>query len=68
MMPDAIMKELWETKDAIAREHGYNVEALVAHLRARKRPKNQNVVDLRAERGSAGHRGSAGAAEAPDER
>lgn len=61
-MPDSIIKELWETKDDIAREHGYNVEALVAHLRARKRPENQRVVDLRAERDSSGHRGSAGAA------
>lgn len=58
MMPDAIMKELWDTKDAIAREHGYNMEALIAHLRSMKRPKNQKVVDLRAERDSGGHRGS----------
>lgn len=62
-MPDAIIKELWETKDAIAGEHGYNVKALAAHLRARKRPRNQRVVDLRAERDSAGRCDSADAAE-----
>ena len=45
-MADEIIKELWEVKDAIAQEHGYDIDALVAHLRARRRAKGQRVVDL----------------------
>ena len=52
-MSDEIIKELWQIKDSIAREHGYDIERLVAHLRKRKRPKGQQVVDLRARRGQA---------------
>ena len=47
-MPDNIIKELWQIKDSIAREHGYNIEALVAHLQTKERPEGQRVVDLRA--------------------
>ena len=50
-MSDEIIKELWQIKDSIAREHGYDIERLVAHLRKRKRPKGQQVVDLCARRG-----------------
>jgi hypothetical protein len=49
-MPDEIIKELWQIKDSIAREHGYNIEALVAHLQTKERPEGQRVVDLRAMR------------------
>jgi hypothetical protein len=49
-MPDEIIGELWEIKDSIARQHGYDVESLVAHLRSRKRPEGERVVDLRAMR------------------
>ena len=52
-MPDEIIKELWQIKDSIAREHGFDIEALVAHLQTRKRPEGQRVVDLRALRGTA---------------
>ena len=45
-MVDEIIRELWEIKDGIAREHGYDVDALVAHLRAKQRPEAQRVVDL----------------------
>ena len=31
-MPDELIEELWQIKDGIAREHGYDVDALVAHL------------------------------------
>ena len=47
-MPDEIIKELWRIKDSIAREHGYDVEALVAHLQTKERSENRRVVDLRA--------------------
>jgi len=52
-MPDEIIRELWEIKDSIAREHGYDVESLVTHLRSRKRPEGERVVDLHAMRGTA---------------
>ena len=52
-MPDEIIKELWQIKDGIAREHGYDIEALVAHLQAKERPTGQRVVDLRAGREAA---------------
>ncbi len=32
-MPDAIIEELWEIKDSIAREHGNDVRKLAAYLR-----------------------------------
>ena len=49
-MSDKIIKELWQIKDSIAQEHGYNIEALVAHLQAKKHQENQQVVDLHATR------------------
>ena len=52
-MSDAIIKELWQIKDSIAREHGYDIEALVAHLQTKKRPEGQRVVDLHAMRETA---------------
>ena len=53
-MSDEIIKELWQIKDSIAREHGYDIEALVAHLQTKERPAGQQVVDLRAMREAAG--------------
>jgi len=46
-MADEIIKELWKIKDGIANEHGYDVKALVAHLRAKKHKADEQVVDLR---------------------
>ena len=31
-MADEIIEELWQIKDSIAQEYGYDVDALVAHL------------------------------------
>ncbi len=50
-MPDEIIKELWQIKDSIAREHGYDVKKLVAHLRKRERLAGQRIVDLSVRRG-----------------
>ena len=47
-MPDEIITELWQIKDAIAREHNYDIDALVAYLKAKPRPEGQQVVDLSA--------------------
>ena len=54
-MPDELIEELWRIKDNIAREHGYDVDALVAHLRTRERAESRRVVDLRAAREAAKH-------------
>ena len=32
-MTDPIIKELWEIKDAMAREYEYDLDLLIAHLR-----------------------------------
>lgn len=47
-MPDEIIEELWQIKDNMAREHGYDIDAFVTHLQSRKRPADLQVVDLRA--------------------
>ena len=46
MMPDEIIKELWQIKEDIAREHGYDIEALAAYLQTKQRREGQRVVDL----------------------
>ena len=58
-MSDEIIKELWRIKDSIAQEHGYDLEALVAHLQTKKRSEGQQIVDLRAIKGAA-EQGAAG--------
>lgn len=54
-MSDEIIKDLWEIKDSFAREHGYDIERLVAYLRTRQRPKGHPVVDLRPVREGSHH-------------
>jgi len=49
-MADEIIEELWSIKDGIAREHDYDVDALVAYLTALAPSPGQRVVDLRATR------------------
>ena len=46
-MPDEIIKELWQIKEDIAREHGYDINSLVTYLQIKRRHENQRVVDLR---------------------
>jgi hypothetical protein len=43
-MADVIIEELWKIKDIIAREHGYNLDLLVAHLKAQELSAGQKVV------------------------
>jgi hypothetical protein len=45
-MADAIIRELWDIKDRIASEFDYDVDALVAHLRAIGSKSGRPVVDL----------------------
>ncbi len=47
-MTDEIITELWAVKDDIAREHGYDLDALAVHFQATQRTENQRVVDLQA--------------------
>ena len=46
-MADEIIEELWKIKDGIAREHDYNIDALVAQLKTKRLSTGQKVVDLR---------------------
>ena len=48
MMPDEVMQELWQFKDRIAREHGYEIDALVAHLQGKESQRGPQLVDLSA--------------------
>ena len=59
-MSDEIIKELWQIKDSIAQEHGYDIETFVTHLQTKKRTKDQKVVDLSALKENAGQ-GASGA-------
>ena len=47
-MSDEIIRELWQIKDSIAEEHGYDAKALVAHLQNRHQMEGRRVVDLAA--------------------
>ncbi len=64
-MPDEIIKELWEIKDSMARRHGYDIQALVAHLRARETLEGARIEDLRARTGSNEQGGPADAPKPP---
>jgi hypothetical protein len=46
-MADEIITELWKVKDAIAKEYGCDVKAIVAHLRAKKRGEENSIINLR---------------------
>jgi hypothetical protein len=35
-MADETLRELWKAKDQVAREFGYDFDALVAHLRTQE--------------------------------
>lgn len=49
-MADEIIEELWKIKDGIAQEYGFNLDALVAHLKAQELSSGQKVVNLRAKK------------------
>ncbi len=44
-MSDEVLNELWAVKDSIAKEHGNDVESLVAHLRRMARLESERVLD-----------------------
>lgn len=43
---DEIIEELWQTKDDIAREHGYDINRLAAYFRSMPRRPGERVIDL----------------------
>ena len=45
-MSDEIIEELWRIKDSIAREHGYDIEALAAYLQSKEKAEGRQIVDL----------------------
>jgi len=47
---DTIIKELWQVKDAIALEQGYDIDELVAYLQGKEWSSDRQVLDLRARR------------------
>ena len=47
-MPDEIIEELWQIKDRMAREYGYDIDVFVAHLQSRQQVEGRQVVDLQA--------------------
>lgn len=46
-MPDEIITELWQVKDDLAREHGYDVRALAAYLQEKDRKEASEGVHKR---------------------
>ena len=44
-MPDEVMQELWQSKDRIAREHGYEIDALVSYLQGKESQRDPQGVD-----------------------
>ena len=48
-MPDQVIKELWEIKDAVAHEHEYDIDALVSSLREKSRSRGHRTVNLERE-------------------
>ncbi len=42
-MIDQTLKDLWETKDNIAKEHSYDLDALVTYLQSKSRARGDNV-------------------------
>lgn len=47
-MVDDVLKELWEIKDNIAKEHGNDLDALTAWLKKRSITENRKVINLKA--------------------
>ena len=45
-MTDMIIKELWEIKDSIAHENGYDVETLITYLQKKHNTTNVRMVNL----------------------
>ncbi|MFP4501355.1 MAG: hypothetical protein ACLFTT_10190 [Candidatus Hydrogenedentota bacterium] len=47
-MSDPVIEELWNIKDAIAKAHNYDVDALLDHLEEQGKHRKNELVDLAA--------------------
>lgn len=47
-MADKVIEELWQIKEAMAQEYGYDVTRLAADLQRRQQEEAHRIVDLRA--------------------
>ncbi len=45
-MKDNILKELWNVKDSIAKEHNYNIDNLVNFFKDKENKNKKDVVNL----------------------
>ena len=45
MTRDEILKEVWRNRDAFAKRHGYNLDAMVEELRQMERRSPNKLVD-----------------------
>ena len=44
-MIDLTLKDLWETKDSIAKEHRYDLDALVLYLQSKSRSRDSKTFE-----------------------
>ncbi len=51
MIEDEIMKEVWRARDAFAKRHRYNLDAMVEELRQMERQSPNKLVDRSGESG-----------------
>jgi hypothetical protein len=49
MVEDEILKEVWRNRDAFAKRHRYNLDAMVEELRQMERQSPNKLVDRSAE-------------------
>ena len=46
-MADEVINEIWEIKEAIARENQYNIDVLITNLKNQEKNENLKRVNLR---------------------
>jgi len=51
MVEDEILREVWRNRDAFAKRHGYNLDAMVEELRQMERQSPNKLVDRSGESG-----------------
>ncbi len=66
-MADEVIEQLWRIKDAMAKEHGYDIVRLAADLEGRQGKEGHRIVNLQALR-EAGERRVTGVRGTPRDR
>lgn len=55
-MTDEVLKELWNIKDNIAKEHAYNIDSLVAYYKLKSKTRTETNTKSRSkEKAEQGH-------------